>query len=590
MIIYVPLTRWRKIAEIKQRYKAVLGRNLDLKHPQTFNEKIQWLKLNYKDTRAVRGADKSTARDMVAEIIGEKYLIPLFGVYDSVSEIDWESLPNKFVIKISDGYNQHIICTNKVKFDVERAVTKINNWLKPTARIYWRSGSYPGQYRKSKPRILIEEFIGAKDNKIHEYKFLYLSGKLAFILAPTERQLNNSQNVKLTHYDKNWKQLNLVRKSYETAKNGVPQPRNLSKMLELSRMLAQDFPICRVDLYETRDGIKFGELTFTPYDGYIQYEPEEWNLRLGEMIDLPNQNDFKLVEMKPIEIFPRAWLKDRIKILNKSTTINVKRFIKALLPYGLVVLRRRLNNNYNSKPKDDQKNINIKFLGSLSDDEVLSTMRQEGAHIHFGQSAEDGVLSRIFRGKRDGFYVDIGAFHPTKYSNTFLFHNFLGWRGINIDANKYSIDALNVARPNDININVAIGKTEGIQELTIYSDQARNTLSDANRERQNKKGDVSVVRTEKVKVRKLKIVLDEHLPEGVNIDVLNIDIEGFDIQALKTNDWSKYRPKVILIEDYTINTKGFEESEIYKYMKKLKYKFFSHTYDTSIYVDTKEGI
>lgn len=266
---------------------------------------------------------------------------------------------------------------------------------------------------------------------------------------------------------------------------------------------------------------------------------------------------------------------------------RLRRFIKAVLPYGVVALSRRYR--HRSPEPAAPKSINIRFIGEVSDKAVLDTMRQEGSYIHFGQSGEEAILNRIFAGKRNGFYVDIGAFHPTQISNTFLLHNFFGWSGINIDASKQAIEAFKISRPDDINLNVAIGAKEGAQKLTVYSDPARNTFSNKNRERQKKKGDTVIVGTEMVSVKPLKKVLDEYLPRGKHIDVLDIDIEGYDLEALKTNDWNKYRPSVILIEDYAINTKGFKDSDVYKFMKTVDYRFFSHAFDTSIYVDNQQS-
>ena len=266
---------------------------------------------------------------------------------------------------------------------------------------------------------------------------------------------------------------------------------------------------------------------------------------------------------------------------------SVKRAIKLVLPYAAVVAYKNRKNEGGSA-QDPQ--MNIDSIGQLSEREALNLLSQEGSQIYFGQSAEDSVLSRIFLRKKKGFYVDIGAYHPSKYSNTFLFHKYFNWRGINIDASDNSIRAFNSARPNDINLNLAIGSEEGTQELTVYSQPACNTLSDENKSMQKKRDQIKIVDTKTVDVMPLDKVLDEYLPKKTHIDILDIDIEGYDLQALETNNWSKYRPSVILIEDYTINTEGLSKSKIHKFMNKIDYRFFSHTYDTSVYVDNKQDV
>lgn len=204
--------------------------------------------------------------------------------------------------------------------------------------------------------------------------------------------------------------------------------------------------------------------------------------------------------------------------------------------------------------------------------------------IHTGQSGEDIVLQRIFHGKKNGFYVDIGSFNPVKYSNTFLLHELFGWRGINIDASSKAIELFNEVRPDDINIHTAIADEEQ-KEMKLYKFDrpARNTLSEDNLKRQIDKGGAEVIGEEIVTANRLDYILSKHMPEGTNIDLMNVDIEGFDIDALKTNDWNRFRPSVILVEDYSIDLASSEKSEIYNFLSSKSYKLQSHCFDTSIY-------
>lgn len=272
--------------------------------------------------------------------------------------------------------------------------------------------------------------------------------------------------------------------------------------------------------------------------------------------------------------------------------IEMRRFMASKLKSFIKTLLLHENASESSAKfvtSSDLRNIEVREIGLLTRQELIDVFSQKGPYIHFGQSAEDAILSRIFNGKKKGFYVDVGAYNPTEFSNTYIFNRFHGWTGINIDASSDAIEKFNKTRPEDINLNIAVGKEEKIQELTVYSEPARNTFSDKNRERQSDKGDTTVVGTQSVKVVPLGKILDDHLPDNTPIDILDIDIEGYDLQALETNNWSKYRPRVILIEDYEINAGGFNYSEIYKFMNEIDYKFFSHSFDTSIYVDKKNS-
>ena len=223
---------------------------------------------------------------------------------------------------------------------------------------------------------------------------------------------------------------------------------------------------------------------------------------------------------------------------------------------------------------------------NLDPDQFLALVTLEYISFHFGQSAEDVVLLRLFNKLRHGFYVDVGAFHPRKYSNTFLLHALLGWRGINIDASAESIELFKAERPNDINVLVGISKRSEKQTYTVYDKPARNTFSEKNVARQQTKGDAEIIATLELETKPLADVLKQHLPVGQKIDLMNIDIEGFDMEALESNDWKMFRPKVLIIEDYAFLESSAEKSSIHSFMLEEDYRLISHSFDTSFYLDT----
>jgi FkbM family methyltransferase len=222
------------------------------------------------------------------------------------------------------------------------------------------------------------------------------------------------------------------------------------------------------------------------------------------------------------------------------------------------------------------------FKSEVSPRTYLSLAAIEDVAFHFSESGEDIILLRLFNNKTGGFYVDVGAFRPRKYSNTYLLYRFFGWNGINIDASSKAIALFDVERPNDINLHVAVGPSTSESVFWTLNEPATNTLSEANLQRQLNKGK-RIISQETVNVQPLSKILNDYVPDGRDIDLLNIDVEGLDFEVLKSNDWTRYRPKVILIEDYSVNEVGIENSEIYCFMKEMGYRLCSHTYDTSIY-------
>src|SRR6185437_9691190 len=188
----------------------------------------------------------------------------------------------------------------------------------------------------------------------------------------------------------------------------------------------------------------------------------------------------------------------------------------------------------------------------------------------YSQFGEDKVLLELFKDKNNGLYVDVGAHHPYRYSNTYLLHK-KGWHGINIDPDPYAIKLFNKARPHDTNVRFGVGPQEGNLAYYKFSDPAVNTFVESEAKKWMHKDWITYLGTEKVKVRRLASILDEYL-NGEPIDVLDIDVEGLTLEVLQSNDWSKYKPKVLVVED---NVQSFLESKGYKLYKQcgLSYIF-----------------
>lgn len=234
---------------------------------------------------------------------------------------------------------------------------------------------------------------------------------------------------------------------------------------------------------------------------------------------------------------------------------------------------------------NELRDVKFRIMGKKVDPKIfLSMVSIKGSRIHFGQSGEDAIILRLVGFKKHGTYVDVGAFHPHIYSNTFLLYSLLGWNGINIDASFDAIELFKKERPNDVNVHAAISDLEGSTVYWKFSDPARNTISKENLKRQLIRGDTTLIGEETIQVCRLESVLDKHLQNNTQIDLMNIDVEGSELQVLKSNNWEKYVPSIILVEDYTIRTGGINQSAINQLLTDKGYQFFSHCFDTSIYI------
>ena len=204
----------------------------------------------------------------------------------------------------------------------------------------------------------------------------------------------------------------------------------------------------------------------------------------------------------------------------------------------------------------------------------------------FSQEGEDMILNRFFENKLNGFYIDIGAHHPKRFSNTYNFYA-KGWRGINIDAMPKSMDVFNIERPNDINLEIAISNKKGEQTYYMFNEPALNTLS--NEEAMKKDGllNYKIVERIEVKTHPLKEVLDKYLENNQKIDFMTIDVEGLDLEVLETNNWEKYRPTIVLVED--LNKTPLldlpSKSRVYKYMNDNNYTLVAKTFNTLFFKD-----
>ncbi len=267
---------------LKMLFKRKMNKNLDLKNPVTYSEKLQWLKLHDHNPLYNKLVDKYEVKEIVSKIIGEKYIIPTYGVYDDFDDIDFDKLPKSFVIKCTHDSGGLVICKDKSKLDIKEARDKINSSL--NRNYYYRRREWP--YKDVKPRIIIEKFIeDKKDGELRDYKFFSFNGKVTMMFIASNRQ--GSGDTYFDFYDRNFKHLDIIN-GHPNAPKKPHKPKNYELMIQLAEKLSKDMPHVRVDFYEMNGQVFFGEMTFFHWSGMMPYKPEKWDKKMGDMLDLKN--------------------------------------------------------------------------------------------------------------------------------------------------------------------------------------------------------------------------------------------------------------------------------------------------------------
>ena len=273
---------------VKKMFRKHMGYELDLNNPKTFNEKLQWLKLyNHEEIYTIM-VDKYAAKKYVADRIGEKYIIPTLGIWNNFDEIDFQTLPNKFVLKCTNDCGSIVIVKNKNNFDVEAARDKLELGLRHN---YYYS-CYEWPYKNVPPRIIAEKYMidfndeGSPKDDLTDYKFMCFHGEVKCIFTCTQRR--SSDGLRVTFFDEEWKQLPFER-HYPAAEVGsIAKPKNLNLMKTFAEQLSTNIPFVRVDFYEINGKVYFGELTFFPGAGFEEFTPSKYDRILGSWINLPN--------------------------------------------------------------------------------------------------------------------------------------------------------------------------------------------------------------------------------------------------------------------------------------------------------------
>ena len=257
---------------IKLLYESIFGKKLDLDNPQTFNEKLQWLKLHDRNELYKKLVDKYEVKKYVESIIGKEYIIPTINKYEKFDEIKLDELPNQFVLKCTHDSGGIVICKDKKQLDIDNARKKINKSLKNNFYYMFREWAY----KEVRPRIIAEEYMG---EELNDYKIFCFNGEPKFTLVCSNR-VGKHKNTDF-----------FTREHSKNSNTPINKPENFDEMLEIARKLSNKLQFIRVDLYNINGHIYFGELTFYPSGGFEGFYPCEYDKKIGELLELPEDTD-----------------------------------------------------------------------------------------------------------------------------------------------------------------------------------------------------------------------------------------------------------------------------------------------------------
>lgn len=274
---------WSDETYLKFVYRLRIGKKLNLDKPESFNEKLQWLKLNDHNTEYTQMVDKAEAKRYVTDLIGEQYIIPTIGVFTRFEDIEFDSLPKRFVIKCTHNSGGVVVVDDKSKLDINETKVKFTRMLK--SKFYYIGREWP--YKNVVPRIIIEENLQEEGTteQINDYKLMCFNGKVRCSFVCSNR--NAKHGLCVNFYDTEWNPMPFER-HYPKNPREISKPSQYDKMVELAEKLSKNIPFVRMDFYQKGEQVYFGELTFYPGSGGEEFTPASWDIELGHWLKLPD--------------------------------------------------------------------------------------------------------------------------------------------------------------------------------------------------------------------------------------------------------------------------------------------------------------
>lgn len=268
---------------LKLFYWGMIGKKLHLQDPKGFNEKLQWLKLYYRDEIYIKLVDKYEVKSFVHENYPELNMIRTLGIWEKAEDIDFNHLPDQFVLKCTHDSGSTIICRDKKELNISEVKNMLKAALKKNMYKYGREWVY----RDVIPRIIAEEYMHDDDSiELKDYKFLCFHGEVKCCFIGSDRFSENGLHT--SYFDRDWNPLPFTR--HYPRRADIPRPEKLSQMIELAERMSKGMPFVRIDFYIIHHEIYFGEYTFFPGCGFLEFNPDEWDYILGEWIRLPSKN------------------------------------------------------------------------------------------------------------------------------------------------------------------------------------------------------------------------------------------------------------------------------------------------------------
>lgn len=260
------------------------GRKLNIENPETFCDKLQWMKFNDSTQLKANLSDKYLAAKLISERYGSRIkIVKQLGYWSDAKDIDFSKLPDSFALKCNHGSAMNILVKDKSKLNIKKTIKKLNDWMKLDYATV--NGMYENHYSLIERKIIAEEFIQEMDGNLHDYKFHCFNGEPKFCQLIGDR-VPNSHHYFLSFYTSDWKKTDLTYNNHAIYDKEYPKPEKLSEMLELAREMSKDFSYVRVDFYILNNEIYFGELTFTPDSGIMTFNDEKTDLEWGAWIKL----------------------------------------------------------------------------------------------------------------------------------------------------------------------------------------------------------------------------------------------------------------------------------------------------------------